>query len=383
MKKQIAIGYDAKRILRNRTGLGNYGRTLVSDIAHANISGLSLHLYAPDTGIDTYRRQIALLPHTFVHTPPHSSIPVYKAYWRSKGILTNLKNDKINLFHGLSGELPLGISHTGIKSLVTIHDLIFMRHPEFYPLIDRKIYTWKFKQAIAEADHIIAISQRTKSDIIQLGDVDPTKITVVYQSCGAKFHDIPSPQAIKETQIKYNLPQRYILNVGTIEERKNILLAVRALHDLPAEVHLVIVGRSTPYVNKIQKYLSQNKTIAQRVHLLHGVEDTHLAVIYNQAEAFVYPSRYEGFGIPIIEAIHCGLPVVACTGSCLEEAGGDHCLYVNPDDIVGMSDALKHVLKGCEGRETRISKSLEYVRRFENTNVADQMIEIYSNLITQ
>ena len=112
---------------------------------------------------------------------------------------------------------------------------------------------------------------------------------------------------------QYKLPQRFVLNVGTIEERKNLALAAEAVELLPQDIHLVAVGRQTEYAKQVPH--------SDRIHMLSGVPDSDLAAIYAMAEVFVYPSRYEGFGIPIIEAISTGLPVVACTGSCLEEAG--------------------------------------------------------------
>ena len=172
-----------------------------------------------------------------------------------------------------------------------------------------------------------------------------------------------------EVRQRYKLPQRYILNVGTIEERKNLLLACEAVDLLPQDVHLVAVGRKTDYVRQLPS--------SERIHLLSGVPDTDLAAIYAMAEVFVYPSRYEGFGIPIIEAIAAGLPVVACTGSCLEEAGGPHSLYVSPDLVIDMAEALKMSLRGARGREERIRQSREYIRRFQGTDVAGQVAALY------
>ena len=115
--------------------------------------------------------------------------------------------------------------------------------------------------------------------------------------------------------------------------------------------------------------------------LFRSIPDDDLAVIYHLAEAFVYPSRYEGFGIPIIEAIAAGLPVVACTGSCLEEAGGPSILYVHPDNVEGMAAALTAVLKGAEGREERIRASQDYIQRFRGTDVAGQVLDVYRELL--
>lgn len=373
----MIIGLDAKRIVRNGTGLGSYGRTLVNDLAVIVPDDTCLRLYAPDEGEERYRTQVNESPRMEM-VYPHGR--VCKSLWRSRGIVADLLRDGVNLYHGLSGELPLTIHKSGIRSVVTIHDLIFMRHPEYYHWLDTKIYAWKFRQTVREADRIIAISECTKRDIIHYGGVDPDKIDLIYQSCSTHFHVRESEDKLQDVHARYTLPARYIINVGTIEQRKNILLAVKALHYLPDELSLIIVGRSTPYVETVRKY-AQTHGLAHRVRILHGVPNTDLPAIYQMAEACVYPSRYEGFGIPIIEAIQSGLPVVACTGSCLEEAGGPDSLYVHPDDSQGMANAISQVLKGSPDRENRVARSMEYVHRFEGNNVARQVWDVYEKLM--
>ncbi len=370
MTDRLKIGFDAKRIVRNGTGLGSYGRTLVNDLANYP---LELSLYAPDQGREQLRQQIRQQENVRFFYPAPSHLPFSKALWRSKGIVRDLKRDGIQVFHGLSGELPIGIRKSGIKSVVTIHDLIFLRHPEYYHWIDTKIYAWKFRQTIREADHIIAISACTKRDIMEYGDVDERKISLIYQSCAPRFE----PQ---HSTLHSPLSTRYILSVGSIEKRKNILLAVKALPYLPEEVKLVIVGRHTPYTDEVSAYAKQ-EGLSHRIRIMHGVSDEELPQLYAEAEAFVYPSRYEGFGIPIIEAISCGLPVVACTGSCLEEAGGPDSLYVDPDDAQAMAHAIRQVLRGAEGREARISNSQAYIKRFAGNDVAGQVVELYRQLL--
>ena len=376
----LTIGFDAKRIMRNSTGLGSYGRTLVRDLAYLPES-LRLRLYAPDKGHDHLRSQVEGLPRiSFCYPKAGSYLSFEKALWREHGVVKDLQKDKVQVFHGLSGELPRGIRKSGIRSVVTIHDLIFLRHPEFYPWIDAKIYAWKFRRTLKEADHIIAISECTKRDVLELGQVDPERVSVVYQSCAPRFTKEISPVEQEEMRLQYGLPKRFILNVGTIEQRKNILLAVKALPNLPADLSLVIIGRQTNYTNEVLDYVNTHD-LSRRVFILHNVPDDHLPALYAQAEAFVYPSVYEGFGIPIIEAISSGLPVVACTGSCLEEAGGPDNLYVATNDPEAMAAAIRQVLKGAPGREERIARSREYIRRFEGNDVATQVLDIYRRLL--
>ncbi|MFC2439268.1 MAG: glycosyltransferase family 4 protein [Segatella maculosa] len=370
--KQKMIGYDAKRIVRNATGLGSYGRTLINDLAPL-MPDTELRLYAPDAGRDELRGQI--LPRenvSFSH--PRLHFRLQRDLWRMYGVVNNLKRDGVRIYHGLSGELPCGLSKAGIPGVVTVHDLIFLRHPEFYPPIDVFFYKWKFRQMLREATRIIAISACTRRDILAYSDFPEDRIDVVYQSCGTRFCRPVSPDSLEEARQKYRLPAHYILNVGTVEARKNILLGIRALSQLPDELHLVVVGRQTSYQKQLDAAIKE-LGLAQRVHFLQGVPNALLPAIYRQAEAFVYPSRYEGFGIPIIEAIQSGLPVVAAKGSCLEEAGGPDCLYVKPDDVRGMAGAL---LVAMNTQKTeRIRRSQDYVKRFENHDVAAQVISVY------
>ena len=374
----MIIGFDAKRIVRNGTGLGSYGRTLVNDLAM--VDDMELRLYAPDQGRIELRNQIMNRQNVTFCYPRRTFTSLGKALWRSKGMVSQLQKDGVQVYHGLSGELPHGISRRGIPTVVTIHDLIFMRHPEYYNKVDVKIYTKKFYQTLREADRIVAISECTRRDICELGEIDPSRVDLIYQSCAPRFTEEPDAKKMWQVREHYELPDRYVLCVGSIEQRKNALLAVQALHYLTDDVSLVIVGRETPYADEVREYILAHR-LSHRVLMLHGVPDDDLPSLYRMADAFVYPSRYEGFGIPIIEAIRMGLPVVACTGSCLEEAGGPDSLYVSPDDAEALAHALKQVLFGAPGREQRIERSRAYVRRFENTDAAQHFVELYKDLV--
>lgn len=374
----MIIGFDAKRIVRNGTGLGSYGRTLVNDLAM--VDDMELRLYAPDQGRIELRNQILNRQNVTFCYPRRSFTSLGKALWRSKGMVSQLQKDGVQVYHGLSGELPHGISRRGIPTVVTIHDLIFIRHPEYYNKVDVKIYTKKFYQTLREADRIVAISECTRRDICELGEIDPSRVDLIYQSCAPRFTEEPDAKKMWQVREHYELPDRYVLCVGSIEQRKNALLAVQALHHLSDDVSLVIVGRETPYADQVREYILAHR-LSHRVLMLHGVPDDDLPSLYRMADAFVYPSRYEGFGIPIIEAIRMGLPVVACTGSCLEEAGGPDSLYVSPDDAEALAHALKQVLFGAPGREQRIERSRAYVRRFENTDAARHFVELYKDLV--
>lgn len=378
MPLHLTIGYDAKRAVSNGTGLGNYCRTLLNDLGTIDTTD-SFRLYVPDLGRDDLRSQLDMPRNMSFVTPANKLVKPLRSLWRIKGIVNDLKRDGVDIYHGLTGELPLGLSEAGIKSVVTIHDLIFMRCPEYYNPVDVAIYKWKFRNTCKQADRIIAISECTRRDIMELGEIDDSRIDVVYQSCGTRFCQQVGEAQKAEVRSRYSLPQRYILFVGTIEERKNALLAAQALPYLSDEIHLVLVGRQTAYAKTITAFARQSG-LTNRIHMLSGVPTSDLYAIYQQAECFVYPSRYEGFGIPVIEAIQSRLPVIACTGSCLEEAGGPDNVYVDPDEPQEMAMAIKSITDNPDAARQIVTRSLDYIRRFENGNVAQEMLNVYRSL---
>ena len=378
MPLHLTIGYDAKRAVSNGTGLGNYCRTLLNDLGTIDTTD-SFRLYVPDLGRDDLRSQLDMPRNMSFVTPANKLVKPLRSLWRIKGIVNDLKRDGVDIYHGLTGELPLGLSEAGIKSVVTIHDLIFMRCPEYYNPVDVAIYKWKFRNTCKQADRIIAISECTRRDIMELGEIDDSRIDVVYQSCDTRFRLLVSPEQKQDVRARYSLPKRYVLFVGTIEERKNALLAAQALPYLSDDIHLVLVGRQTAYAKTITSFARQNG-LANRIHMLSGVPTSDLYAIYQQAECFVYPSRYEGFGIPVIEAIQSRLPVIACTGSCLEEAGGPDNVYVDPDEPQEMAMAIKSITDNPDAARQIVTRSLDYIRRFENGNVAQEMLNVYRSL---
>lgn len=179
---------------------------------------------------------------------------------------------------------------------------------------------------------MIAISECTKRDLVADFGIDPSKIDVIYQGVDPIFSLDINTERRQEVRAKYSLPEHYIACVGTVQPRKNQLLVVRALARLPKNVHLVIVGRMDgAYADSVRLEI-ERLGLSDRVKHLQGVPFADLPYIYADADTSVYPSRYEGFGLPVVESLTVGTPVVAATGSCLEEAGGDGAVYVNPDD---------------------------------------------------
>ncbi len=376
----MKIGFDGKRAVQNFTGLGNYSRYIADILCHFCPENEYV-LYAPQK---RNNKRLDILtekyPQLHLSYPAASFWRKFSSLWRIFGITHQLEKENASIFHGLSNELPLNIHKSDIKSVVTIHDLIFLRYPQYYHFIDRKIYTYKFRKACENADKIIAISECTKRDIIQYFHIPTDKIEVVYQGCDPVFEHPIDNKKKEEVCAKYQLPARYILNIGSIEERKNALLIVQALAQLPQDIHLIIVGRRTTYTKKIEHFINEH-SLTSRVHIMHNIPFGDLPAIYQSAEIFVYPSYFEGFGIPIIEALHSGVPVVAATGSCLEEAGGPDSIYVNPNNVDETIQVLKEILSNPSKKKLMIEKGKEFVKRFAAENHATQIINIYKNII--
>lgn len=376
----MKIGFDGKRAVQNFTGLGNYSRYVIEALcAHSN--GNEYMLYTPKP---RKNERLEPLLKRFseclsLHYPKKHLWKKLNSLWRIWGIPADLRNDGVELFHGLSNELPLNIKKAGIPSIVTVHDLIFLRLPYCYRPIDRLIYNYKFRKACKNADHIIAVSECTKRDIIKFYGIDADKISVIYQGCSTIFAETAGEAQKQEVKERYNLPQKYILSVGSIEKRKNTMLAVKALAHLPSDMHLVLIGKWTPYVDEL-KAVAQETNVENRLHIIHKAPSTDLPAIYQSASVFAYPSIYEGFGIPILEALYSKVPVVAAKGSCLEEAGGKHSLYVEKEDYVGLARAIEQAMSPAT-RATMIDEGYKWAQRFTMPQMAQETIECYKKVI--
>ena len=371
------IGFDAKRAFRNFTGLGSYSRAAISILSE----------FYPDNDYflyTTFYKKHPLLAFSkrpnIVVRGPEGFLKRFPSLWRSFGIISNIRFDKIDLFHGLAAELPIGLSKK-TKTIVTIHDLIFIRYPEYYKSFDRWIYEKKCRSACNRADLIIAISEQTKQDIVHFLDIDEKKIRLVYQGCDPQFYSQRTD--IEKLNIKnlYKLPDEFVLYVGTIESRKNAQTLTKALQYLPSSLELVLVGKESDYAKLIHETAAE-LGITQRVHFLPRVAFSHLPAIYQQAKVFCLPSLFEGFGIPVLEALNSGVPVVASNSSSMPEAGGPNSLYVDPTDDRAIAEAIRRIITDHTLRQHMISKGHEYAQLFREENIAKRLWEVYQEVMS-
>lgn len=382
------IGFDAKRAYHNGTGLGNYSRSLIQSLAQ----NYPQHQYFSFNPKPSTRFTTPPLPNVHEVLPATTFSKAFPALWRSKWMTADLKKRGIELYHGLSNELPAGIGATGIPSVVTIHDLIFERHPQQYNPIDVRIYRQKYRYACRQAQRVIAISQQTKTDLVAIYGVPADKIEVCYQSCHPMFEQEVSPEEKEALRQKYGLPQRYFLSVGSIIERKNLMNVCRALLLLKdkVDIPLVVIGDGKSYKRDLKHFLAQHGLTNQVIFLKEReavMQDeafrsgAAFPALYQMAEALVYPSFYEGFGIPVLEALWSRIPVITSNTSCLPEAGGPGALYVDPHSPQQIADALCRTINSKEDMQKRIVQGLAHAQTFSLYQTAAAVMGVYQQIV--
>lgn len=367
----MKLGFDAKRIFYNHTGLGNYSRGIVENLSQFH-KNCDIHLFTPalkaNSEANSFHKKYAI----------HTASVQPSWYWRTFKMTKDLEKQCIDIYHGLTHELPKGIHTSKIKSVLTVHDLIFKIYPKQYKWIDRKIYDWKLRYACKAADVIVAISEHTKRDIIKYYNIPAEKIEVIYQTCDERFKIEASPQEKKQVQIKHQLPKQFLLSVGSIIERKNLLTLVKAMKTL--DIPLIVVGSGKDYKKKVETYIEANQ-LENKVIFLKNVSNEDLSILYQLAEIFIYPSLYEGFGIPVIEAIFSKTPVITSTQSALPEAGGQFSNYVSGTNVEELSQMINRLLTNETKTKEHLQKSFDWAsEQFSPKNTAKQLYQLYQSL---
>lgn len=373
------IGFDAKQAFQNGSGPGNYSRNTIELITHY-YPDHHYYLYTPDNDSTIFARNLLRDPSVHIKSADNIINRLSGFYLQSGWIEKELIRDGIQVFHGLANELPYGIKKTGVKTIVTIHDLIFLRYPKLYRPLERYVFNLKSRHAVETADLIIAVSEQTKSDIVNFYNVRPEKVRVVYQGCNSIYYkDVPEERK-NAVRMKFGLPRQFILSVGTVEERKNVLSLIKAIHEYKVDYPLVVVGAvKMKYFDSIKRYLAGNEI--NNVFFLEDVVLQDLHVIYRLASVFVYASVFEGFGIPILEALNSGIPVITSTGGCFREAGGSGSVYINPKNTEELADSINKVLHDNSLKIRMEEEGYKHAQNFRQDKIARNLFNIYSEII--
>jgi glycosyltransferase involved in cell wall biosynthesis len=373
----MVIGYDAKRAYLNDRGLGSYSRNLIAFMSKYCADDKFL-LYTPDLG-NKYIEKLNF-ENTEVVTPSGLN-KLFSSYWRSFSIVSDIKNRNVEIYHGLSHELPFGIEKTPIKTVVTMHDVMFLQFPELYHFIDRKIYEFKYLRSCKVADKIVAISEMTKRNLVEYADIDEKKIEVVTQPCNPIFESIYTEDQKLAVRKKYNLPREFMLTVSAIEVRKNQKRVIEALATGKIDIPYVIVGhQENEYFRDLNNYISSHK-LEDKVIFLSNVPDSDLPIIYQCATVFVFPSLYEGFGIPLVEAMTSGTPIVCSEGECFDETIGSSALFADSNNTDEWIDCINKVLNDSGLHQRLINDGLEFTKRYSERNIAGKLRSIYKSML--
>ncbi|MBQ7280983.1 MAG: glycosyltransferase family 4 protein [Bacteroidales bacterium] len=376
---EMTIGFDAKRAFNNNTGLGNYSRMIISRFAMEHRDCKCI-LYTPtiDEDLVGYFQGIANVE----SRQPNGIYRLLQSHWRSHGVVSQIKKDDIDIYHGLSHELPHGLPKE-IKKVVTMHDLVAWRFPQYFKKVDANIYQKKQIHACSTADIIIAISEQTKHDLIDIMHVPEEKIRVIYQSCDDIFWYPIEDYEMKRLQKKYRLPEKYFICVGTIEERKNQLSVVRAMKGVPEDIKLIIVGRPRGlYAEEVFSEIKRSG-LSNRISVLDDADFEDFPYLYSRSLGTVYLSTFEGFGIPIVEGMCCHVPVLTSNCSSMPEAGGDAVLYADPMNIDEISAQMTRLASDEDLRQQLLEKSKVQLEKFRPQVITKGYYDVYSSLMRQ
>ncbi len=371
----MKIGFDAKRAFNNAAGLGNFSRNTICALSR-QFPDDKYFLFHPGTKNGLFiplQNSVEIKPDSFWWK-------TMKNIWRSFTIGKLAEKLELDIYHGLSHELPVHIKKSNVRTVVTIHDLIYLRFPQYYKPIDRKIYDKKFRHACKVANQIHAISKQTKQDLMTYFFVPEGKIKVIHQSINPIFFEKVEEARKRQLRLKYQLPPQFVLTVGTVEPRKNLLGLLEGMVQSKVYIPLVVVGKQTEYQQKIRKFVEADLNRLE-VFFLSRIQDDELAVLYQMAEVMVYPSFFEGFGLPVAEALASGCPVITSNTSSLPEAGGDAALYINPEEPVEIGKAIETVISSQELRKTMIAKGNLYAQEFTPENFARQLKQLYNSVL--
>lgn len=377
----MRIGFDLSPAVHRHAGLGRYAHELLSALVASDHANEYLTLFNSPHG--------DLKPAPPLDRLPAHRIPLDAKPWRMSVWLAHVFNlgmdrwlPRCDLFHATDHLLPR-FKHA--KTVFTLHDLIFRFYPEYHLPLNRWFLTVAMPHFLCRADAIIAVSECTKRDAVRLYTIAPEKIAVIYEGVNPALHQIVDSTRLGEIRARYAKNQPYLLFVSTIEPRKNIVALVDALQLVRVRgfaQRLLIVGRKGWLYQPIFDHVKQTG-MGDVVDFLDFVPDDDLAALLSACDAFVFPSLYEGFGLPPLEAMACGAPVICSNTSSLPEVVGDAALLVNPRNPGEIANAIERVLTDHPLRDELRGKGILQAAKFSWERAARETLAVYRRVMEQ
>ena len=375
-----------KEVFKPRIGI-DISRAVGEPITGVGRSCLTMLKCLADMPEDVNRFEYLLLPGLgdFVH-------PLYLEDYSFKGVddpRFTLYRGPLPAFGNRDQYVPgLDLVHStaymkpdteDIPLVITVHDLTFLTHPYYHTLENVDFCVSNMNRAIASDCHFIAVSENTKKDMMERYGIDPGKISVVYNAIESDaFKKLPAPN-VRQALAKYELPEKFFLSVGSLEPRKNLETVIEAMKLYDGPEPLIIAGASGWKNDEVYIAIEEN---SDKIRLVGYVPQEELPLFYNAAMATVYPSFYEGFGLPILESMACGTPVITSNNSSIPEVAGDACILLDdPSDPTSIAAAMAD-LSGDQLKRERLAKEgLAQARKFSPANAATSLLEVYARLL--
>jgi len=372
----MSIYFDMSAAVHGDPGLGRYADSLGRALLQVHGESISLFYYG-DAGIQ---------PPPGLEDVPRRVVTAGRKPWRMAVGLNQLLRRPMDhllpgarLYHATE-HLLLALRH--VPSVLTVHDLIFRIFPRYHKLQNYVYLNLAVPLFCRRAQAIIAVSERTKQDLVRLYRLPPDKVTVIYEAAAPRF--VPqSPEKVAQVRARYGLPERYLITVCAIEPRKNHAGFLRAFETLCREdpgLSWVIVG-SKGWLYEGFFAALERSPVREQVNLPGYIEDGDLAAVYAGALAFVFPSFGEGFGLPPLEAMGCGTPVASSDAFSLPEVGGDAARYFDPHETEQMVEALRPILAEPDLRAEMRERGLAQAAQFSWQKAAEETWSLYQTLL--
>lgn len=366
------IGINARYLQRRTTGIERYLSELIKNLARGNASSLfSLYFMRHEPITLTTRQKNFFSYRTRFPTRNRFLRILWEQFW----LAIELKRKHIDVFHGPSFVAPF---FTSCKIIITIHDLAFLTYPESFTLENKLYFTVFLKHSIKQASRIIADSHATKKDIIQYFHVPENKIRVIHLGVDAIFSRQPDAPEFLKT--KYSLHQPYILFAGLITPRKNLERILTAFADFKSKYktqHIFVIVGEKGWLYDSVFALIKKLGIEKDIRYIGHVPDEELPFFYSAADMLTFPSLYEGFGLPILEAMACGCPVITSKVSSMPEVAGRAALLIDPFSVAEIADAMKSLVFDSELRSKLIEAGFKRAKQFPWQKTAEATFKVY------
>jgi glycosyltransferase involved in cell wall biosynthesis len=379
----MRIGLDVTSALTQGGGIGRYTRELVRALVALNHGRFTFHLFtAGQTGPSPVPDPLPQNFHVQLNTAPLNERWLYRFWYRARlPIPVQWVTGQLDLFH--SPDFVLPPVNGGIPTLLTVHDLSFVHYPDVYPaaLVNylNRVVPW----SVRRATHVLADSVATRQDLIHTWQVPAEKITVLYSGVDEQFQPVKDEGALTAVRLRYDLSDApYLLTVGTVQPRKNYQMLIRAFAPIAATwpYNLYIAG-GKGWLYEAMMAEVERQGLEGRVRFLGFVADDDLPALYSGATLFLFPSLYEGFGLPLLEAMRCGVPVITSNTSSLPEVVGETAVQLDPHQAPLWTQTIQALLADPQRRQALRAAGQKQAAQFTWQKAAHQLLQLYHSLV--